>query len=120
MSWARRFDEPIPLCDGRDLVTLKDAGNYITKLPKAEHETAELAVAVAALRAETVARLQQALAARDCPNDRYVMDEQICTAIVSMLARIGMMLALNRRIVRPFSDTPKRHHWGRRKLARDL
>ena len=26
----------------------------------------------------------------DCPNDRYVMDEQICTAISSMLARIGI------------------------------
>jgi peptide/nickel transport system substrate-binding protein len=26
----------------------------------------------------------------DCPNDRYVMDEQICTAITSMLARIGV------------------------------
>ena len=26
----------------------------------------------------------------DCPNDRYVMDEQICTAIAAMLARIGV------------------------------
>ena len=31
----------------------------------------------------------------DCPNDRYVMDEQICTAIVSMLARVGIKLDLN-------------------------
>lgn len=31
----------------------------------------------------------------DCPNDRYVMDEQICTAIVSMLARIGVKVDLN-------------------------
>ncbi len=31
----------------------------------------------------------------DCPNDRYVMDEQICTAIVSMLARIGVKVNLN-------------------------
>ncbi len=30
----------------------------------------------------------------DCPNDRYVMDEQICTAITSMLARIGIKVAL--------------------------
>jgi peptide/nickel transport system substrate-binding protein len=30
----------------------------------------------------------------DCPNDRYVMDEQICTAISSMLARIGIKVAL--------------------------
>ena len=31
----------------------------------------------------------------DCPNDRYVMDEQICTAIVSMLARVGLKIDLN-------------------------
>jgi peptide/nickel transport system substrate-binding protein len=31
----------------------------------------------------------------DCPNDRYVMDEQICTAIVSMMARIGIKVDLN-------------------------
>lgn len=30
----------------------------------------------------------------DCPNDRYVMDEQICTAIVPMLARIGVKVDL--------------------------
>ena len=31
----------------------------------------------------------------DCPNDRYVMDEQICTAITSMLARVGVKVNLN-------------------------
>ncbi len=31
----------------------------------------------------------------DCPSDRYVMDEQICTAIVPMLARIGIRVDLN-------------------------
>ncbi|RAI57418.1 ABC transporter substrate-binding protein [Roseicella frigidaeris] len=31
----------------------------------------------------------------DCPNDRYVNDEAICTAIVSMLARIGVRVNLN-------------------------
>ncbi len=33
--------------------------------------------------------------ALDCPSDRYVMDEQICTAIVSMLARVGVKVDLN-------------------------
>jgi hypothetical protein len=37
-GWRRPFDDPIPLPSGRQLVTLKDAGNYITKLPKAEHD----------------------------------------------------------------------------------
>ena len=31
----------------------------------------------------------------DCPNDRYVMDEQICIALVSMLARVGIHIDLN-------------------------
>jgi peptide/nickel transport system substrate-binding protein len=31
----------------------------------------------------------------DCPNDRYVNDEAICTAIVPMRARIGMKIELN-------------------------
>jgi hypothetical protein len=37
-SWKRRFDGPIPLPRGRYLLTLEDAGNYITRLAKAEHE----------------------------------------------------------------------------------
>jgi DNA replication and repair protein RecF len=40
-----------------------------------EHETAEIAVAVAAQRAETVARLQQALAARDDPASVFPASE---------------------------------------------
>jgi len=31
----------------------------------------------------------------DCPNDRYVNDERICQAIVSMLAKIGVKVDLN-------------------------
>jgi len=31
----------------------------------------------------------------DCPNDRYVNDEAICTAVVGMLARVGMKVNLN-------------------------
>jgi hypothetical protein len=38
-GWKRAFEDPIDLPNGRKLVTLQDAGNYITKLPKAEHDT---------------------------------------------------------------------------------
>lgn len=34
MSWSRRFEDPIPLPDGRELVTLRDAAHYIERLPK--------------------------------------------------------------------------------------
>jgi hypothetical protein len=36
----------------------------------------------------------------------------------TMLARIGVMRALNRGHVREFNPDRKPHHWGRRKLAR--
>jgi hypothetical protein len=48
-GWKRAFDEPIPLPRGRELVTLKDAGTYITKLPKTEHEAPEWQPATQAL-----------------------------------------------------------------------
>ena len=48
-GWQRRFDDPIPLPGGRELVTLEDAGNYITKLSKAEREAPEWQAATGAL-----------------------------------------------------------------------
>jgi hypothetical protein len=48
-GWRRPFDDPIPVPRGREFVTLKDAGTYITKLPKAEHEAPEWQAAMQAL-----------------------------------------------------------------------
>src|SRR5713101_9115690 len=83
MSWSRRFDEPIPLPRGRRLVTLEDAGTYITKLPKAEHEAKEWQAAMEAL---------------------------ILVATSSgptMFARIGVVRALNRNVERVFNPDRK-------------
>jgi hypothetical protein len=80
-GWKRPFDDPIPLPRGRQLVTLRDAGTYITKLPKAEHDAEEWQAAMEALM----------LVARGGP---------------TMLARIGVMRALNRHVERVFN--PKR------------
>jgi hypothetical protein len=94
-GWKRSFDDPIPLPRGRRLVTLEDAGNYITKLPKAEHEAKEWQAAMEAL---------------------------ILVATLggpTMFARIGIMRALNRHVERVFNPERKDHHWGKRKLARD-
>src|SRR5215467_1081285 len=33
MSWSLKFDEPITLSNGKALVTLRDAGNYVVDLP---------------------------------------------------------------------------------------
>ena len=95
-GWKRGFDEPIPLPRGRQLVTLEDAARYIQKLPKAEQQIEEwqTAVEVLILVAES----------SDGP---------------TMLARIGVMRALNRHNVREFNPDRKPHHWGKRKLKRD-
>ena len=95
MSWSRAFDELIPLPRGRQLITLKDAGNYITKLPKAEHAAAEWLAAMEALI--LVAELGGP----------------------TMFARIGVMRALNRNVERTFNTSRKDTHWGRHKLKRD-
>jgi hypothetical protein len=95
-DWSRKFDEPIPLPKGRHLATLKDAGTYITKLPKAEHQAAAWQAAMEALIL---------VATSGGP---------------TMFARIGVMRALNRGHVREFNPDRKDHHWGRRKLKRDM
>jgi hypothetical protein len=33
VAWSRKFDEPIPVPDGRKLITLRDAADYIMDLP---------------------------------------------------------------------------------------
>ena len=48
-GWRRKFEDPIELLDGRQLVTLHDAANYITKLPKAEYGASEWQTATKAL-----------------------------------------------------------------------
>jgi hypothetical protein len=87
--------DPIILPIGRQLVTLRDAAAYITKLPKAEHDAAEWQAAMEAL---------------------LLVAE---TGGPAMLARIGVMQALNRHVEREFNPSRKYTHWGRRKLARE-
>jgi hypothetical protein len=48
-GWQRRFEDPIPLSDGRKLVTLRDAADYITSLPEKETDLPDWQVAIEAL-----------------------------------------------------------------------
>jgi hypothetical protein len=95
MTWSREFEEPIPLPDGRTLVTLRDAGEHIATLPKKEHSAPEWQAAMQAL---------------------ILVAE---SGGPTMLARIGVMRALNRHYVPEFNPKGKEPHWGRRKLKRD-
>jgi hypothetical protein len=49
VSWSRKFDEPIPLPDGRTLVSLRDAATFITALSKEEAALLEWQAATEAL-----------------------------------------------------------------------
>jgi hypothetical protein len=40
MLWPLTFADPIPQSDGGEPRTLRDAGNFIAKLPKCEHDAA--------------------------------------------------------------------------------
>ena len=95
-GWHREFDERIALPDGRRSVVLRDAASYITALPKQEVDAPEWQAAIEALM--LVVELGGP----------------------TMMARIGFMRALNLHHVREFKPSRKGHHWGRRKLRRDL
>ncbi|MGV7219647.1 hypothetical protein [Bradyrhizobium sp. UFLA05-112] len=70
-AWDRLFDDPIKV-DSRKFITLRDAGEYIAELPKAVHDAPEWQAAMEALIL---------VAENGGP---------------TMLARIGIMRALNR------------------------
>jgi hypothetical protein len=93
-GWKRPFDDPIPLPDGRQIITLEDAGAYVTELPKADQQLDEWQTAIEIL---------------------LVVKQNGPT----MLARMGFMKALNRRVERVFNPDRKQTHWGQRKLKRD-
>ena len=46
VGWDDDFDWPIPLPGGGELITFGDAGRYIEKLPKAEHDKPEWQLAI--------------------------------------------------------------------------
>ena len=79
---------------GKKLIALRDAAEYITELPKAEHDAEEWQAAMQALLL---------VAENDGP---------------AMFARIGVMKALNRNFERTLTDR-KEMHWGKLKLKRD-
>jgi hypothetical protein len=49
VEWSRRFDDPIPLPDGGQLVTLKHAADYIMELPDAEQNLEQWQTAIGCL-----------------------------------------------------------------------
>ena len=50
-GWSRKFEDPITLPNSKTLVTLKNAADYIVKLPKAEQKW-QVAIEVLIMAAE--------------------------------------------------------------------
>jgi hypothetical protein len=86
VSWDQEFFDPIILPSRKPLVTLRDAAEYITELPKAEHDADQWQAAMQALLL---------VAEHDGP---------------TMLARIGVMRALNRHVERVFNPSRADSH----------
>jgi hypothetical protein len=88
------FDDAILLPGGRELLTLRDAADYIMKLPKADQDLEEWQTAIGCL-----------IGAAEGHD-------------FMMHARIGVLRALNRNGERMLTDR-KDSHWGKRKLKRN-
>jgi hypothetical protein len=99
MPWKRRFEDPVELPMGKIALTLKDAGDYITKLPASQHKHPKWQTAMRVLIEATEGRGP------------------------IMHARIGMLQAIQRDAelkYGPGKRVAPATKWGRRKLARDL
>jgi hypothetical protein len=95
MSWDRPFPQPVPLPKGAPARTLRDAANYIKKLPKAEHDSQEWRLAVHMLI--------------EAAEDRGPI----------LFARMGLLHAINRDLERGHNSLRKDTRYGRRILERD-
>jgi hypothetical protein len=78
-GWSKRFEDPVTLPNGRQLVTLLDAGNYVAGLRRKEAQHDHWQAAIEALL----------LAAQD----RGPL----------LHARVGVLRALNRLVEREFN-----------------
>ena len=93
MSWEKQFREPIEVSDGVTLVSLRDAGAYITQLPKEEHEAKEWQTAM------------------------HCLIEAADYGGPVSFARLGVAQALHRNEVKVYDPTRKEPRWSRSRRA---
>jgi hypothetical protein len=98
MSWDTAFDEPVKLPNGKTARTLREAGQYISKLPKTEREHKTWQTAM------------------------HCLIEAAGGHGFISFARMGMLQAIHREEEDHFGPGKrgaKEPHWSRKKLARD-
>ncbi|MET0709937.1 MAG: hypothetical protein ABWY64_11910 [Tardiphaga sp.] len=91
MSWDKQFREPIELADGNRLVSLRDAGTYITQLPADEHDAQEWQTAM------------------------HCLIEAADYGGPVSFARLGVAQALNRHQEKVYDTTRKQPQWRKSK-----
>ena len=91
MSWDKPFQEPIEVPDGDVLVSLRDAGAYITRLPKEDHESREWQTAM------------------------HCLFEAADYGGPVSFARLGVAQALHRHVEKVYDPTRKQPHWKSRR-----
>jgi hypothetical protein len=93
MSWDKQFREPIEVPDGDLLLSLRDAGAYITRLPKVEHESREWQTAM------------------------HCLIEAADYGGPVSFARLGVAQALHRHVEKVYDPTIKEPNWRRSRRA---
>jgi hypothetical protein len=95
MSWDRPFAQPVPLPKGPPAQTLRDAADYIRKLPQPERDCQEWRLAVQMLV--------------DAAEDRGPM----------LIARMGIVSALEAHVERALDPAREEAHQGKLKTEHD-
>jgi len=88
VSWDRPFDQPLPLPNGAPARTLREASNYIKRLPKSQRDRPEWRLAIKMLI--------------EAADDRGPI----------LFAKIGMVQALSRTIKPVFGGGANDKHRG--------
>ena len=93
MSWDRPFRDPIEVPNGGLLVSLRDAGTYIARLPKEEHEATEWQTAM------------------------HCLIEAADFGGPVAFARLGVSQALHRHVEKVYDATRKQPNWRKPRRA---
>jgi hypothetical protein len=90
VSWDRPFDKPVSLPSGPPARTLRDAADYISKLPKSEHEKPTWRLAI------------------------HLLIDAAENRVPPLFAKWGILYAVEK----SFDATHKAPHWRRQKPMR--
>jgi hypothetical protein len=132
VSWDHRFFDPIVLSGRKLRVTLRDAAQYIIKLPKAEHDSTEWQAAMEALLLVAEQREERCIASGtreirprrgDLPVGQFCVESHLQKYFASP---VGQIISTNPRHPTPPQGAYRDRHgrgvrmrWTRQRFACD-